>query len=126
MKVGVDLHGVLDTNPEFFKAFIDTLMSQGHEVHIVSGCKASDMLKFLQKHKIKYDFIYSITTDFLTRTIPLPFKLDKNKNPYFASKDWDKAKAVYCQNYELDMMIDDTLLYGKHFKTPFFLFKRMK
>lgn len=122
MKVGFDLHGVLDYNAEFFKLFTETLRLEGHEVHIVSGARASDILKFCLKTKIRYDSIYSITNDLLDKGCK--FKTDKNGNPCFNKKLWDKAKAEYCLKNEIDIMIDDTLEYGKYFKTPFVFLQR--
>ena len=35
---------------------------------------------------------------------------------------WNKAKAEYCLEHDIDIQIDDTLAYGKNFSTPFCLY----
>jgi len=37
MKVGLDIHGVVDVRPEFFSELSKLLVSNGHEVHIITG-----------------------------------------------------------------------------------------
>ena len=35
---------------------------------------------------------------------------------------WDKAKAWYCAQNDIDIHIDDSVVYGKYFTTPFCLY----
>jgi len=35
---------------------------------------------------------------------------------------WNKAKAAYCKKEKIDVLIDDSMLYGSYFKTPFCLY----
>lgn len=47
---------------------------------------------------------------------------DKNGDPWIDPELWDKTKAEYCQREKITLHIDDSPVYGKHFKTPFGLF----
>lgn len=37
MKIGLDFHGVIDADPEFFAVETELLIKAGHEVHIITG-----------------------------------------------------------------------------------------
>ena len=37
MKIALDIHGVCDANPEFFALISKLLVSDGHEVIIITG-----------------------------------------------------------------------------------------
>ena len=51
------------------------------------------------------------------------FKIDKNGNPSFQSELWNNTKSVLCEREKIDIMIDDSEVYGKYFKTPYAYFK---
>lgn len=122
MKIGIDIHGVLDTNP-FFKQMALSMRHDGDEVHIITGTSIELALKDLEKldmHKgFHYTHLYSITDDLISRGIPVEWK-DGN-NPFFPYEEWDKAKAEYCTKNGIDIHFDDTKRYGEYFTTPFAL-----
>ena len=122
MKIGIDIHGVLDTNP-FFKQMALSMRHDGDEVHIITGTSIELALKDLEKldmHKgFHYTHLYSITDDLISRGIPVEWK-DGN-NPFFPYEEWDKAKAEYCAKNGIDIHFDDTKRYGEYFTTPFAL-----
>lgn len=122
MKIGIDIHGVLDTNP-FFKQMALSMRHDGDEVHIITGTSIELALKDLEKldmHKgFHYTHLYSITDDLINRGIPVEWK-DGN-NPFFPYEEWDKAKAEYCAKNGIDIHFDDTKRYGEYFTTPFAL-----
>ena len=122
MKIGIDIHGVLDTNP-FFKQMALSMRHDGDEVHIITGTSTELALKDLEKldmHKgFHYTHLYSITDDLISRGIPVEWK-DGN-NPFFPYEEWDKAKAEYCAKNGIGIHFDDTKRYGDYFTTPFAL-----
>ena len=122
MKVGLDYHGVIDQHFEFFSTISDLLVHAGHEVHIITGLSLLDFVD-TPAFRMHYNEIYSIT-DYLLNS-GLKYRMDEHGRPIFAKKYWDKAKADYCKKNKIDIMIDDTKRYAKHFKTPFFLFNKM-
>jgi hypothetical protein len=123
MKIGLDLHGILDVSPELWKEITDGLILLGHEVHIITGAKRIEALDFLDKNEIKYTYIYSITDDLLDRKIPNVIYKGKTS---FDNSTWNQAKANYCKKNKIDYHLDDTENYGKHFKTPFIYYKKIK
>ena len=37
LKIGLDFHGVITDNPEYFKVFANEALRRGYEIHIISG-----------------------------------------------------------------------------------------
>lgn len=54
LKIGLDFHGVITDNPEYFKVFANEALRRGYEIHIISGGPKATIEKFLQQwgHKI--------------------------------------------------------------------------
>ena len=50
MKIGLDLHGVISDQPEFFKQLMRSLRNQSWEVHIITG---GSIEKVEQEHQLK-------------------------------------------------------------------------
>jgi len=124
MKIGLDYHGVLDKYPKFFKLFIEAMKAKEHVIYIITGAKLEDFTQDTLVRGITYDYFYSITDDFSNTN--LPHEIDKNGNICFDAILWNTAKASYCQKNEIDIMIDDSEIYGIYFKTPYVLFKEIK
>ena len=123
MKIGLDFHGVISAAPKFFVALTDSLIKSGHEIHIITGVKFEEFLKLPATEGIYYTHFYSITDDFLEQGIP--HHIDKSDRPIFKEELWNQAKAEYCRKEKIDIMLDDSKVYGKHFVTPYFNFWRV-
>ena len=126
MKIGLDYHGVIKTSPEFFAALTRSLLfckGEDNEVHLITGMTRDDTNKIKAADKIGYTHFFSIT-DFLIEQNTL-YTLDKHNRPIFEEVCWNKVKADYCEKNKIDIMIDDTECYGKYFKTPFILWKKI-
>ena len=106
IKLGIDIHGVIDQNPIFA-----TLAQTGlFEVHIVTGIKEEldDVVDF------PYDKWFSIHQECLDRGIDV--KYDDKDRPLVDPAIWDKMKAEYCAREGIDIMIDDSPSYGQYFE----------
>lgn len=58
--------------------------------------------------------------DFLTNSFCRIVDIDPvYGNNMFSEEDWNKGKAIYCAQQEIDLHLDDTVEYGDSFKTPF-------
>ena len=64
LKIGIDLHGVIDSNVYKFKSFILACKDVGMTVYIISGPNVEFIKKELQDHKIirgpHYDGVFSV------------------------------------------------------------------
>jgi len=119
MKIGLDFHGVIDNAPEFFDIITNLLIANSfHEIHIITGLTKKDVEPLLEKYSIAYTHLYSITDDLLNEG--LEHIIDNNGRPCFSGVEWSSAKAVYCKKNKIDIMLDDSDIYGKYFITPYF------
>ena len=116
MKFGIDIHGVSDTKKKFFAIFSQRAISNGHEVHVVTGSqKTPETEKQLKEYGIQYKHFFSISDKLLSEN-----KLTHwtgPGDPWFAADDWNPAKANYCKEQGIDLHFDDSNEYGKHFET---------
>ena len=118
-KVSLDLHGVIDAMPEFFAFFTKSMISAGAELHIVTGGTTEDDEKLLKKYNIQYTHIFSITDYHKELGTPTTKKHLKHGFMMVSDEEWDKTKAEYCKKNNIDLHIDDTLIYNNYFTTPF-------
>ena len=127
MKLGLDIHGVIDSNPKSFAFMSQSIISNGGEVHIITGgswtTELEDQLKGYgikwTSHFSVYDYLVNSGIDSIG-TIQFPDGTIQEKFDYDL---WDTIKAGYCKSNEIDLHIDDTEVYSKYFTTPFLLYK---
>jgi hypothetical protein len=127
MKLGLDIHGVIDSNPESFAFMSQSIISNNGEVHIITGgswtAELEDQLKDYgikwTSHFSVYDYLVDSGIDSIG-TIRFPDGTIQKKFDY---ELWDTIKAGYCRSNEIDLHIDDTEVYSKYFTTPFLLYK---
>lgn len=120
MKIGLDLHGIINTHPSFFSALTQSLKKDNHEIHILTGShlKENKIEEELKNYGIAYTHIFSIA-DFHRENKTADMWYDTNGEPWISDLDWDKTKADYCEKNKIDFCIDDTARYANHFNTPF-------
>jgi len=121
IRIGVDLHGVIDDNVDLFK-IISAMLLFGDignvKIYVISGPPKNEVLEELNKLRIyqgvHYTDVYTIV-DFLKEQ-DVKMWLDY-KNTWWASdKDWWGAKAKISEQLDIDLMIDNTKNYKKYFK----------
>jgi hypothetical protein len=125
MKFGVDIHGVIDANPEFFSAYTHMLIEAGHEVHIITGPRFSVVGKTLKDAGVKWTHFFSIVEHEESKgTTEIVW--DKKGDPFMDFNVWDRAKGEYCAENNIDLHVDDSSKYSEYFTTPFVLYKHNK
>ncbi len=117
MKIGLDLHGVVESNPKFFSELSKLLVANGHEVHLITGKRFNLVEQELKDYGVVYTHFYSIVEEEEKRGVFV--KEDENGNPWMDYDIWNSSKAKYCQENGIDLHIDDSSKYGEFFKTPF-------
>jgi hypothetical protein len=123
MKIGVDFHGVLNADP-FFKEMTKIFVQHGHQVHLITG--TSWTKKFEKELKDNGIFHFAHYTNFFSVTDALIARGEKvhwedKDNPWFDKELWNKEKARYCKENNIDIHFDDSKEYGKYFTTPYYL-----
>ncbi len=118
MKIALDLHGVINTNPEFFSALSNLLVENGHEVHVLTGSHETvEIHEELKSYGLRYTHFLSIAD--YNKSIGTNVWYDDKGTPWMDAEAWDRTKGDYCSRNKIDLCIDDTIKYGDFFTTPF-------
>lgn len=118
-KIGIDFHGVFNSNTQFFKDFCAYAAEHGLEIHIISGGPKETIEKFLTLHKIQYTAVWCIF-DYFDAKSEVEFLPDGSF--HVDDEKWDSAKAEYCRRNDICVQIDDSTIYGRYFTTPYCLY----
>jgi len=125
MKIGVDLHGVIDSDPALFKKI---MILKNRDVYIISGPPKTEIVAELEalgiKKELHYKEVYSIV-DFLKEQ-GVEMWQDENGRWWSNEEDWLSSKAKICDKLSLRYMFDDKDMYRPAFdniKTEFVLYE---
>lgn len=123
MKIGLDVHGVLDTHTNVFATIAKALVADGHEVHIITGPSKAHAMKDLAtldiKEGVHYTHFCSIIDYRASQGVTVTW--DDRGHGWLRSELWDSAKAEYCSENGVHIHIDDSEVYGKHFTQGIYL-----
>lgn len=115
MKYGFDYHGVLNIKNDKFRKMAEALVSEGHEVHIMTGSTEQYWLEesngLLEKN-VHYTHFFSVADylkDFGVENI------GSYQNPKYEDARWNSAKGDYAFFTGLCEHHDDFVEYKKHF-----------
>ena len=118
LKIGLDIHGIIDKYPHLFERLSSDWVRMGNEVHIITGnMETKEIKEQLKEWKISYTHFYSVSDSLIEQGLAVHWS-DRN-NPWFEEVYWNEAKAKYCRDNQIDIHYDDSDEYGKHFTTPF-------
>ena len=112
MKYMIDLHGVIDENPKYFRKMTEDLIKSKNDVFICTGSKKEDAIKQLNnlgfKKHVNYLFLLSIS-DVLASSLPAAeIEYDVNGNLWVDDMLWWPMKGKFCKMYNIDVVIDDS------------------
>lgn len=126
MILGIDFHGVIDSDIEYFRLMSEKTISF-QKIYVISGPPKADLEKELNKHGlyrgIHFNKIFSIV-DFLKEK-GVKMWADENGRWWADEEDWWSSKAEICEKHNIDIMIDDKERYQRYFKdkkTKFLLY----
>jgi hypothetical protein len=118
LKIGLDIHGIIDAEPELFSKITKCLKENDFEIHILTGSHITDkIISELKSYNIIWDELFSISD--YHKEIGTEMWYDENGNPWVSDLDWDKTKGDYCKRNNIDLHIDDTPRYEEYFETKF-------
>ena len=123
LKIGLDYHGVINTDIEYFKQFCEVALARGHEIHILSGGPEQKIVSQLQKAKICFSRVFTIFDFYNEKGMACRLS---NGDFYVDENLWNETKAEYCRQNNIDIQIDDSLIYGKYFTTPYCIYDPQK
>jgi hypothetical protein len=114
MKIGLDIHGVIDRYPELFKKLSKKWSKAGHKIHIVTGQEWESACPQVHSAGINYhehfsivDYHKEVDTEMYTRTDKEGWWMDKSL--------WNSSKGNYAFDVGLDIHFDDSLVYANYF-----------
>lgn len=148
MKIGIDIHGVIDRHRSFFSDLTqlikrdnerigvlnaklcsdnhNTVLHSTHEVHILTGPMQSK-LGNNELDGIYFTHFFSIVSWMKEQGQVAWYKEEdyNHTEPWFDNVElWNKAKGLYAEKNNLHLMIDDTQLYVPSFSTPIAIMQR--
>ena len=113
LKIGLDIHGVIDTYPDKFRLLSQAFYRDGAEVHIVTGVKRDERInKLLSDAGIQFTHYFSIV-EHLEQQADTVQWIDGL--PYADEAQWNRAKRDYCHQQGLDFLFDDSEIYRDTF-----------
>jgi hypothetical protein len=122
-KLGLDLHGVIDSIPNEFKFLSNAIVSSGGEVHILTGGSwTTELENQVRSYGIRWTHKFSVYDHLIeigSNTIGEVQFPDGTIQKRFENGSWDHIKADYCRVNNISLHIDDTLIYNDFFTTPF-------
>lgn len=123
LKIGIDYHGVIDHNPNYFADFCREAIKRGHQIHIITGGPKTKVAQQLQADNILYSHIFAIVDFYIPKNAVSEFseghcRIDDDL--------WNRAKGIYCSEQGIDIHIDDSTEYNKYFSTPYCLYNNLE
>lgn len=107
LKIGLDFHGVINQNFDFFREFCRYAQARGHLIYIISGGPLEDIKKTLDEHLIAYSYIFAIYDHFKSLG-----KVDENNR--IDDELWNKAKKNFWDEHHIDFHLDDSPEYCRY------------
>ena len=117
MKIGFDLHCVLNINPKEFQSLLKELVQDHHEIIVVSGPQISEVIEELTNLGFHagthYHEVLSVVTYLKHEGIEM---WQDEKGTWWANDDdWWQSKARICKQNNINVMVDDHHQYGRYF-----------
>ena len=113
LKIGLDIHGVIDTFPEKFKQLSYALAKDGAEVHIITGITRDNTIdEELAKAGIRFTHYFSIVEHLEANGDIIEWR---GGLPHADRDKWNSAKSEYCEKTGIDFMFDDSPIYLESF-----------
>jgi hypothetical protein len=120
MILGLDIHGVIDKEPDKYAALARAVRAKGGKVYVITGQSDTPELRtILSNLGMTFDRLVSIQDGLMS--VGAPVMDYEEGRPIFRSLDWNSFKGSYCSRNHVDLMIDDSPEYGPYFTTPFLL-----
>lgn len=133
MRIGIDIHGVLDRSPQKYIELAQSLRcmnnfyERDNEVHIITGPPKEKALQELSLIARAYnqgrpfwDHVHSIVDWVKDNHIPHYYD-DKGQLWTEDEDEWNMIKGKVASAYKLDLHFDDTLKYKEYFDPGVFV-----
>lgn len=112
MKIGVDIHGVIDRHPAFFEMFTARWIGCFHEVHIITGQEWKKSKKTVENNGVSYTHYFSIV-DYHRKIKDTKMWRDEKGTWWMDNKIWIRSKGDYIRRNKIDVHFDDSYEYAE-------------
>lgn len=123
MKLGLDIHGVILDAVEMTKTLSSLVIRDGGEVHILTGSTTKKALVELDEigfiKGTHYTHLFSLIDYHNENGTEVVGFNERHQTNEFPDEDWDRTKGDYCRKHDIDLHLDDSLVYEKYFTTGF-------
>lgn len=117
LRLGLDIHGVIDSDPVFFSELSQIVHERNGQVFIITGReKGEALLDEVDYYKVVYKDILSITSYQRDLGTPIAYLDDRLSQPVMAPDIWNPTKAALCASAGIHIMIDDSTIYEPFFQ----------
>jgi hypothetical protein len=124
MKLGLDVHGVIDADPVRFEEVAREIRQDGGKIVLITGHPIDQQLydELSSCGFDQFDEVISIQDELEKRGYPVLY-LDKHGRNHYDDMAWDSFKGLFCKEYGINLHVDDTFKYLKFFETPCAFYK---
>ncbi len=116
LKIGLDYHGVIDKNIDYFSLFCRQAKQRGHLVFIITGGPKILVEQNLKLNNIPYDMCFAVSDYYQAMGKIIQ---DESGNLIIPENLWNMAKGDFCRRSKINIHIDDSLKYLNWFSTPY-------
>lgn len=118
MNLSLDIHGVIDRDPDTFRIIATKVLEEGGEVTIISGSLPDTLLTHLVQYDIPHTRWVSTTQFLINRGYS--WEYDVHHRPSFDIAVWNAAKGKVIRQLNarggaIDIHVDDFAIYGETF-----------
>jgi hypothetical protein len=125
MKIGVDLHGFMDSYSPVLKPLLVFMRGCFHppvEIYVLSGPEKVQIKEELTKlgytQGVHYDEIFSIV-DFLKESKDPDLHQDEKGHWWTTEEKWFSSKAKFCIKEGIEVIFDDKIEYRRYMNLDF-------
>ena len=120
LKIGFDVHGVIDSFPSIVQLLKVLSISGRAEIHIITGQRYDLVIKDLMSRLDIRPYAYFSIVEYLeNKGVPIEWK---NNLPFADKEQWNNAKKEYCASVGIDILFDDSPAYQQTFNDSKTLF----
>lgn len=116
LKIGLDYHGVIDKNIDYFSSFCTKAKKRGHLIFIITGGPKVQVEYNLRINKIPYDMCFAVSDYYQAMGKVIQ---SENGNFMIPNHLWNMAKGEFCRRNQINIHIDDSTQYLNWFSTPY-------
>lgn len=114
MKIGLDIHGVIDAHPNIFAVLTKNWIDKGHEIYIITGQEWQKAKPIVEASQVQYHHHFSIVDYHIGIGTKMYARTDKD-GWWMDSIEWNKSKGQYVDRENIQLHFDDSKEYLKYF-----------